>query len=164
MDMRKGQYSKRGLIFKRFRIIVAFCLVVLGGCTLINRAASARVMTVVPPIEKMTVQFISALDNGMPVLEDYVSLMVQLKRGRSKGVDSRQQEWERLSPDEKAQYQKRYQQLKKMSPEERKKYEKMHQQWQKLSPEERRQIRNKLQRSQELSPQELNTLKRRFNE
>lgn len=157
MRMKKERY-KSGLILKKIRMLAAICLVVLGGCTLINRAASARIRPVDPIVDKGAVQWI-------PAKGDPDSLLVQLKRGHSKGLqntDSRQRAWEQLTPEEKAQYLKRYQQLQNMSPKERKKYEKMHQQWQKLSPEERRQIRSKLKGSQELSPQELDTLRRRF--
>ncbi|MEZ4528198.1 MAG: DUF3106 domain-containing protein [Desulfobacterales bacterium] len=72
------------------------------------------------------------------------------------------EEWKSLPPEKQAEMRQRMNHLKKMPPEARRLYEQRFQQWQRLSPAEQNQIRQQLENWDSLSPEEKERVRQRF--
>lgn len=72
------------------------------------------------------------------------------------------EEWKSLPPEKQAEMRQRMDNLKKMPPEARTLYQQRFQQWQRLSPAEQTQIRRQLENWDSLSPEEKERVRQRF--
>ncbi|OQX24445.1 MAG: hypothetical protein BWK80_20830 [Desulfobacteraceae bacterium IS3] len=72
--------------------------------------------------------------------------------------------WESMPPEKKEALRNRMDQLKELSPEARELYRKRFNQWQNLSPEERRNVQEKLEKWDSLPPEEKENVRRRFRD
>jgi len=72
------------------------------------------------------------------------------------------EEWKSLPPEKQAEMRQRMDHLKKMPPEARSLYQQRFQQWQKLSPAEQNRIRRQLENWNSLSPEEREQVRQRF--
>ena len=86
----------------------------------------------------------------------------QLSPEEKADLQRRYQEWKSLPPEKQKQLRNKMNQWQKLSPEDRQLYRQRFQQWQKISPEERNNLKEKLRRWESLPPQEQEAIRRRF--
>lgn len=74
------------------------------------------------------------------------------------------QEWNSLSPEEKAKMRQRMQQLKKMPPRDRQQFDHIFDKWRQIPPEEQRRIQQNLEKWDTLPEQEKQSIRGKFRE
>lgn len=85
-----------------------------------------------------------------------------LLAGRGRGKSGSTQEWDSLSPEEKAQMRRRMQQLKQMPAQDRRQFERIFNKWQQLSPQEQGQVQRSLESWDSLPESQKQSIRRKF--
>lgn len=135
--------------------LLFLCTVIVLGAQLFPRRAQAASLQ---EREDICMAGWLAFSNPEMSPEEFQKLSPEEKARLKKKLE----EWKSLPPEKQAEMRQRMDYLKKMPPEARRLYEQRFQQWQRLSPAEQNQIRQQLENWDSLSPEEKERVRQRF--